>query len=55
MHEEIKDYNKRIDELNRKLFEKENKYYEKFAAMERVIAQMNAQSNWLAMQFNQNM
>lgn len=52
MYDEIKNFNKRIEEFNRKLFEKENQYYRKFTAMEKAIAQMNNQSNWLASQFN---
>ena len=48
----IEDYNDRIDELNEKLAEKEEYYYQKFAALESYINQMNAQSMWLAQQFN---
>ena len=36
-----------------KLVEKENGYFQKFAVMERIIGQMNAQSNWLTAQFSQ--
>lgn len=53
IYNEIKMYNSQIDSLYDKLIEKENQYYAKFAAMESIIAQMNAQSNWLAMQFSQ--
>ncbi|HHW32023.1 MAG TPA: flagellar filament capping protein FliD [Clostridiaceae bacterium] len=52
LYKEIRDYENRIAELNIKLIEKENNYYKKFTALERAIAQMNSQSNWLAMQFN---
>jgi flagellar hook-associated protein 2 len=52
IYKEIEDYEDRIIELNRKLIEKENSYYNRFTAMERAIAQMNNQSNWLAMQLN---
>lgn len=48
----IEDYNKRIDELNLKLAEREEYYYQKFSALETYINRMNAQSMWLAQQFN---
>lgn len=50
---EISQYEKEIDELSVLLFEKQEKYYAKFTAMERMLAQMNAQSNWLMMQLGQ--
>lgn len=40
-----------IDEMNVKLFEKENSLYEKFAAMESALSRMNSQSAWLSQQF----
>ncbi len=40
-----------IDEMNVKLFEKENSLYQQFAAMESALSQMNSQSAWLAQQF----
>jgi flagellar hook-associated protein 2 len=48
----IEDYNKRIDELNLKLAEREEYYYQKFSVLETYINRMNAQSMWLAQQFN---
>ncbi len=49
---DIQDFNNKIDELNDKLFQKENYYYQKFSALETYISQMNAQSAWLAQQFS---
>lgn len=50
IYEEIEEYNKKINSLEYLLIDKENRYYEKFAAMEKAIAQMNSQSSWLASQ-----
>lgn len=47
----IKDYDKRIADLERKLSEKEDYYYRQFTAMEKAIARMNQQSAWLMQQF----
>lgn len=54
LDKDITDFNERIDELNDELVEKESYYYNKFAAMESYINQMNAQSMWLAQQFSNN-
>ncbi|NLC69665.1 MAG: flagellar filament capping protein FliD [Clostridiaceae bacterium] len=53
IYEEIRTYEYEIDSLYNRLIQKENEYFAKFAAMERIIGQMNAQSNWLSMQFMQ--
>ncbi|HOJ12392.1 MAG TPA: flagellar filament capping protein FliD, partial [Clostridiales bacterium] len=50
---EIEMYNLKIDTLYDKLIEKENRYFQKFAVMERIIGQMNTQSNWLMAQLSQ--
>ena len=50
IYDEITGYNERINSLNDMLINKENRYYEKFAAMESIISKMNSQSNWLAAQ-----
>ena len=50
---EIKMYDSKINSFYDKLVEKENGYFQKFAVMERIIGQMNAQSNWLTAQFSQ--
>lgn len=54
LDKEILDYNDRIDDLNYALSEKEEYYYQKFAALETAISQMNAQSMWLSQQFSSN-
>ena len=53
INNEIKGYNSRMDSLMNSLVSKENNYYKKFAAMEKMLSQMNSQSNWLAAQFSQ--
>lgn len=50
LHDQMNDYENRITDLLDKLSQKENYYYNKFAAMEEYISQMNAQSNWLTSQ-----
>ena len=47
-YNEIKDYEKRIRELNERLIEKENAYYKKYAALETAMNKLNAQTNWLS-------
>jgi flagellar hook-associated protein 2 len=53
LNKEIDTYTRKIDQLTDKLIKKEDKYYEKFAALEKAIAKMNSQANWLAAQFGQ--
>jgi flagellar hook-associated protein 2 len=48
---QIKDKETQIDTLVDKLFDKEDRYYKKFAAMEKAMSQMNSQSSWIAQQF----
>jgi len=48
---QIKDKEDLISILNEKLIAKEDQYYSKFAALEKVLSQMNSQSMWLAQQF----
>lgn len=38
---------KRITEMNQSLIEKENQYWSRFAAMEKALSELYAQSNWL--------
>ena len=52
LFKEIDGYDDRIKELAGKLIAKEDKYYARFAAMEKMISQMNNQSNWLASQLS---
>ena len=53
LFDEIKDYETRMDTLLDRLADKEDLYYSKFTQMERLIANMNTQSNWLSQQFSQ--
>ncbi|GAW31871.1 flagellar filament capping protein FliD [Carboxydocella sp. JDF658] len=48
---ELKEINNRISAAEDRLKEKEDRYYRQFAALERAINMMNAQSSWLASQF----
>lgn len=54
LNDELKNYDKRISALTEKLIAKEEYYYRQFTALERYLAQMNAQSAWLMTQFGQN-
>jgi flagellar hook-associated protein 2 len=47
---EIDNKSKLIDTLVEKLFEKEEYYYNKFTAMEKMLSQMQNQSTWLTQQ-----
>lgn len=47
---DILDFNKIIDEQNRKLEAAENRYWKKFTALEKAIQQMQSQSGWIAQQ-----
>ncbi|WP_373898289.1 flagellar filament capping protein FliD [Haloimpatiens sp. FM7315] len=49
----LKDKDKAIKEMQKKLFDRENKYYTQFAALEKAMNQLNSQSNWLMQQFSQ--
>ena len=53
LYKEIKSYDKDIYEMTIKLIEKENSYYNMFAAMEDALNKMYSQSSWLAAQFLQ--
>jgi len=48
---QMRDYEKRINELTLKMDAYETKYYNQFTAMEKYLNQMNAQSMYLAQQF----
>lgn len=47
----MREYDKRIDDMNDRLEALETKYYNQFTAMEKYINQMNAQSAYLSQQF----
>jgi len=49
---EIKTYDEKIDELNRKLYIKEANYYKQFAELEKYMNRMNAQMDWLYSQLS---
>ena len=53
LNDELEDYDKRIKAMIEKLTRKEENYYRQFSVLETYISQMNMQSAWLAMQFNQ--
>jgi flagellar hook-associated protein 2 len=48
----ISDNNEQINLLNARLIKLENRYWAQFTAMEKAIAEMNAQATWLAQQFS---
>ena len=49
--EELDDYDDRIASMIVKLTRKEEAYYKKFTTLEKMLAQMNQQSAWIASQF----
>jgi len=51
INDQLKDYDNRINDMIEKLTRKEENYYKKFSALERMLAQMNQQSSWLLSQF----
>lgn len=51
LYDEINDYTSKIDELVRKLDDRENRYYSRFVALEKAITQMSSQSSWMMSQF----
>lgn len=50
MADKIKDYEKKIETLEDRMYKMENMYYAKFAAMEKMMSKMNNQSSWLSQQ-----
>ncbi|MCM3786006.1 flagellar filament capping protein FliD [Neobacillus mesonae] len=52
MGRQLKDYNKRIDDLQDKLVDLENRYYRQFTAMETAISKYNSQSSSLTSFFS---
>ncbi|MCM0650459.1 flagellar filament capping protein FliD [Clostridium swellfunianum] len=50
LYNQIKDKDKVINELTKKLAGKENRYYSQFAKLEQAMNSLNSQSNWLAQQ-----
>lgn len=50
----ISDYEDRIDDMNDYLTTVENRYWQRFTAMEKAIQEMNSQSSWLTQMFSSN-
>ncbi|MDF2635269.1 MAG: flagellar capping protein [Pelosinus sp.] len=50
----IKEYEKTLTDMNRRLLEMEETYYKKFSAMETALSKLNSQSSWLAQQLGQS-
>ncbi|SHE61504.1 flagellar hook-associated protein 2 [Caldanaerobius fijiensis DSM 17918] len=48
--QQIQQYNQQISDMQARLTEMENRYYEQFTRLETAMQQMNAQSAWLAQQ-----
>ncbi|MGL4343721.1 MAG: flagellar filament capping protein FliD [Cellulosilyticaceae bacterium] len=48
IQKQITDYSKKISDLEERLARTEDLYYKKFAAMEKMMSQLNSQSNWLS-------
>ncbi len=53
MYNEIKEYNEEISKLAKKLYQKEELYYLKYAQLEKAITSMLSQGNYLLSQFMQ--
>jgi len=52
LQDDIDDRQDRIDEMIGKLYDKEDRLYAKFTAMEKAMQQMNSQSSWISQQFS---
>lgn len=50
MSQQIQQYNQKISDMQARLTDIENRYYEQFTRLETAMQQMNAQSAWLAQQ-----
>lgn len=50
LEKQIQDFQRRIDDMNTSLSQKEDAYYRKFAAVEKALSNANSQSSWLASQ-----
>ncbi|MBC2582585.1 flagellar filament capping protein FliD [Clostridium sp. DJ247] len=49
---QLKDQDKAIDEMNRKLYDKQERYYQMFAKLESAMNQLNSQQSWLTQQLS---
>lgn len=50
LDKDMNSLDRRINDLNAKLLRTEDKYYRKFAAMEKFVQQMNSQGSWMLQQ-----
>ncbi|SHE36027.1 flagellar filament capping protein FliD [Caloramator proteoclasticus] len=50
LYKELQQKDRIIEDLNKKLFDKENKYYQQFAKLEKAMQKYNDQSAWLSSQ-----
>jgi flagellar hook-associated protein 2 len=50
LYKEIKEYDKRIKEMIKRMADKEERYYNQFSKLEVAMQKMNQQSTWLAQQ-----
>ncbi|WP_291964907.1 flagellar filament capping protein FliD [Caloramator sp.] len=50
LYKELQQKDRLIEDLNKKLFDKENKYYQQFAKLEKAMQKYNDQSAWLLSQ-----
>lgn len=54
LYNQVTSYDSQVKTLLQKLSDRQEHYYNKFAALETAMNKMSAQSNWLAAQFNNN-
>jgi flagellar hook-associated protein 2 len=47
LYKNIAKYDQEIEDMREELYDKEEEYYRKFSVVEKMIAQMNAQSEWM--------
>jgi flagellar hook-associated protein 2 len=48
----ISDMDKKIQDLNDRMADEENRYWEQFTAMETALSKLNSQSSWISQQFS---
>lgn len=52
IYKELQRMNRKIEDFQMLLYDKENSYYQKFSRLESMIQQANSQSSWLSQQFS---
>lgn len=55
LKEQIRRYDDEMDAFEAKMFDKQEKYYTQFAAMEKALSNMYSQSSWISQQFSSGM